>query len=119
MKVNTHLIVTRYLRSRTTDHRLHIILDCECGGANKPRMKPRIDDEEEEVPIKRRGPYRTKKYGCPFKLKGEQMVTCKNWKLFVHDGMHNYAANLTEEQLIQTGQFRKSHVPPHNILRFF
>ncbi|KAI5662356.1 hypothetical protein M9H77_21679 [Catharanthus roseus] len=29
------------------------------------------------------------------------------------------AARLTEEQLKQTEQFRKSHVPPRNILRFF
>ncbi|KAI5662006.1 hypothetical protein M9H77_21329 [Catharanthus roseus] len=36
------------------------------------------------------------------KLKGEQM-----------------AARLTEEQLQQTEQFRKSHVPPRNILQFF
>ncbi|KAI5668184.1 hypothetical protein M9H77_18037 [Catharanthus roseus] len=43
-----------------------------------------------------------KKCGCPFKLKGEQM-----------------AARLTEEQLQQTKQFRKSHVPPRNILQFF
>ncbi|KAI5672896.1 hypothetical protein M9H77_13260 [Catharanthus roseus] len=30
-----------------------------------------------------------------------------------------YAARLTEEQLQQTKQFRKSNVPPCNILRFF
>ncbi|KAI5647809.1 hypothetical protein M9H77_33814 [Catharanthus roseus] len=29
------------------------------------------------------------------------------------------ATRLTEEQLLQTEQFRKSHVPPRNILRFF
>ncbi|KAI5667990.1 hypothetical protein M9H77_17843 [Catharanthus roseus] len=29
------------------------------------------------------------------------------------------AARLTEEQLQQTEQFRKRHVPPRNILRFF
>ncbi|KAI5671914.1 hypothetical protein M9H77_12278 [Catharanthus roseus] len=55
---------------------------------------------------------------------------CENWQLFVHDGRHNHAisvyshghaqaAKLTEEQLIQIEQFRKSHVPPRNILRFF
>ncbi|KAI5656548.1 hypothetical protein M9H77_25341 [Catharanthus roseus] len=32
---------------------------------------------------------------------------------------HAQAAKLTEEQLIRTEQFRKSHVPPRNILRFF
>ncbi|KAI5673424.1 hypothetical protein M9H77_13788 [Catharanthus roseus] len=58
------------------------------------------------------------------------MAMCENWQLFVHDGRHNHAidlyshghaqaAKLTEEQLIQTEQFRKSHVPPRNILRFF
>ncbi|KAI5672306.1 hypothetical protein M9H77_12670 [Catharanthus roseus] len=58
------------------------------------------------------------------------MAMCENWQLFVHDGRHNHAigvyshchaqaAKLTEEQLIQIEQFRKSHVPPRNILRFF
>ncbi|KAI5682914.1 hypothetical protein M9H77_04142 [Catharanthus roseus] len=90
----------------------------------------RLDDEEEEVPIKRRGPYRTKKCSCPFKLKGEQITTCENWQLFIHDGRHNHAIGVynhshaqatkpTEEQLIQTKQFRKGYVRPHNILRFF
>ncbi|KAI5683381.1 hypothetical protein M9H77_04609 [Catharanthus roseus] len=62
-------------------------------------------------------------------LKGEQMTTSENWQLSVHDGRHSYkigvythghaqAARLTEEQLKQIEQFRKSHVPPHNILRF-
>ncbi|KAI5657100.1 hypothetical protein M9H77_25893 [Catharanthus roseus] len=81
---------------------------------------------------KKAGSYGTKKYGCPFKLKGEQMAMSKNWQLFIHDGSHNHAMSvynhhhalaqatrLTEEQLIQTEQFKKSHVPPHNILRFF
>ncbi|KAI5667575.1 hypothetical protein M9H77_17428 [Catharanthus roseus] len=79
---------------------------------------------------KRRGPYETKKCACPFKLKGEQMTTIENWELFIHNGRHNHkiaiynhghaqAARLTEEQLQQIEQFRKSHVPPCNILRFF
>ncbi|KAI5663125.1 hypothetical protein M9H77_22448 [Catharanthus roseus] len=91
IKVNTYLIVTRYLRSRTSDRRPYITLGCERGGANKPKKKPVVDDEE-EVQVKRWGPYGTKKCGCPFILKGEQMVMCENWK---------------------------SHVPPRNILRFF
>ncbi|KAI5657680.1 hypothetical protein M9H77_26473 [Catharanthus roseus] len=93
-------------------------------------MKPRVDDKEEKVQVKRRDPYGTKKCGCPFKLKGEQMVMCENWQLFVHDGRHNHAigvykhghaqaAKLTDEQLIKTEQFRKSHVLPRNILQFF
>ncbi|KAI5669503.1 hypothetical protein M9H77_19356 [Catharanthus roseus] len=68
--------------------------------------------------------------GYPFKLKSEQMTMCDNWQLFVHDGRHNHAicvynhgnaqaTKLSEEQMIQTEQFRKSHVPPHNILQFF
>ncbi|KAI5662141.1 hypothetical protein M9H77_21464 [Catharanthus roseus] len=59
------------------------------------------------------GPYGTKKYSCPFKFKCEQMVTCENWQLFVHNGRHNHAigvynhghaqaTKLTEEQLIHT-----------------
>ncbi|KAI5668658.1 hypothetical protein M9H77_18511 [Catharanthus roseus] len=70
---------------------------------------------------KKRGPYGTKKCGCPFKLKGEQMATRENWQLFIHNGRHNnkiavyshghaQAARLTEEQLQQTEQFRKSHI---------
>ncbi|KAI5666196.1 hypothetical protein M9H77_16049 [Catharanthus roseus] len=91
MKANTYLIVTGYLSSRTSDHRPYVTLGCERGGANKPRKKPVVDDEEEEVQVKRRGPYRTKKCGCPFKLKGEQMATCENWQVLVHDGRHNRA----------------------------
>ncbi|KAI5677719.1 hypothetical protein M9H77_08669 [Catharanthus roseus] len=75
------------------------------------------------------GPYGTKKCGCLFKLKGEQMTTSENWQSFVHNGMHNHkiaiynhghawTARLMEEQLQQTEQFRKIHVPPLNILRF-
>ncbi|KAI5682279.1 hypothetical protein M9H77_03507 [Catharanthus roseus] len=48
------------------------------------------------------------------------MAMCENWQVFVHDGRHNHAigvythghaqvAKLTEEQLIQIVQFRKSH----------
>ncbi|KAI5662742.1 hypothetical protein M9H77_22065 [Catharanthus roseus] len=58
------------------------------------------------------------------------MATNESWQLFVHNGRHNHnvavynyghaqAARLTEEQLHQTDQFRKSHVPPRNILQFF
>ncbi|KAI5665938.1 hypothetical protein M9H77_15791 [Catharanthus roseus] len=58
------------------------------------------------------------------------MATSENWQLFVHNRRHNHkivvyhhshaqAARLTEEQLQQTEQFRKSYVPPRNILRFF
>ncbi|KAI5656859.1 hypothetical protein M9H77_25652 [Catharanthus roseus] len=71
MKVNTYLIVTRYLSSRTSDRRPYVTLGCKRGGANKPRTEPRVDDEE-EVHVKRRGPYGTKKCGCPFKLKENQ-----------------------------------------------
>ncbi|KAI5667879.1 hypothetical protein M9H77_17732 [Catharanthus roseus] len=130
MKVNTYLIVTRYLSSRTFDRRPYVTLSCERGGANKLRKKLVVDDEEEEVQVKRRGPYETEKCGCPFKLKSEQMAMYENWQVFIHDGRHNHAicvythghaqtAKLTEEQLIKTKQFRKSYVPPRNILRFF
>ncbi|KAI5668098.1 hypothetical protein M9H77_17951 [Catharanthus roseus] len=43
-------------------------------------MKPKVDNEEEEVQC-----------GCPFKLKGKQMAMSENWQLFVHDGRHNHA----------------------------
>ncbi|KAI5669871.1 hypothetical protein M9H77_19724 [Catharanthus roseus] len=84
-------------------------------------MKPRVDEEEEEeeeVPINRWGPYGTKKCGFSLKLKGEQMATY-NHAISVYNHGHTQAAKLTEEQLIQTEQFRKSHVPLRNILRFF
>ncbi|KAI5681603.1 hypothetical protein M9H77_02831 [Catharanthus roseus] len=130
MKVNMYLIVTRYLSSKTSNRRPYVTLGCEHGGANKLRTKPGVDDEEEKVQVKRWGPYGTKKCGCPFKLKGEQMATCENWELFVHDRRHNHAigvytyghaqtAKLTDEQLIQTEQFRKSHVPPVISYDFF
>ncbi|KAI5657192.1 hypothetical protein M9H77_25985 [Catharanthus roseus] len=129
MKVNTYLIVTRYLSSITSNCRSYVTLSCECGGANKPRTKLVVDNEE-EVQVNRQGPYGTKKCSYLFKLKGKQIVMCENWQVFEHDGRHNHtigvythghaqAAKLTEEQLIQTEQFRKSHVPPRNILRFF
>ncbi|KAI5656527.1 hypothetical protein M9H77_25320 [Catharanthus roseus] len=102
MKANTYLIINRYQRSRTADHRPYVTLACERGGVVKKTPKPVVNDEE-EVPIKKRGPYGTKKYGCPFKLKGEQMATSDNWQLF----------------LKQTEQFRKSHVSSRNILQFF
>ncbi|KAI5648068.1 hypothetical protein M9H77_34073 [Catharanthus roseus] len=48
------------------------------------------------------------------------MATSENWQFFVHNGRHNHkiavyshdhaqSARLTEEQLQQTKQFRKSH----------
>ncbi|KAI5677820.1 hypothetical protein M9H77_08770 [Catharanthus roseus] len=69
------------------------------GGTAKKYKKLVVDDEEEEIPIKRRGPYGTK-------------------KSVYHHG-HAQAARLMDEQLQQTEQFRKSQVPPRNILRFF
>ncbi|KAI5661740.1 hypothetical protein M9H77_21063 [Catharanthus roseus] len=129
MKSNTYLIITRYLRSRTSDRRPYVTLACERGGAIKSRTNLRVDGKE-EVPMKRQGPYRTKKCGCPFKLKGERMATSESWQLIVHDGRHNHkigvyshghaqTARLMEEQLKRTEQFRKSHVSSRNILRFF
>ncbi|KAI5673930.1 hypothetical protein M9H77_14294 [Catharanthus roseus] len=55
------------------------------------------------------------------------MAASENLQLFVYDGRHNHkigvyshghaqAARLTEEQLIHTEQFRKSHMPPRNML---
>ncbi|KAI5649559.1 hypothetical protein M9H77_35564 [Catharanthus roseus] len=113
MKVKTYLIINRYQRSRIADCRPYVTLACERGGTVKKNTKPIVDDEEEEIPIK-----------------GEQMTTSENWQLFVYNGRHNHkiivynhshaqASRLTEEQLQQTEQFRKSHVPPRNILRFF
>ncbi|KAI5673255.1 hypothetical protein M9H77_13619 [Catharanthus roseus] len=43
----------------------------------------------------------------------------KKYKKAIVDEEEEEAARLTEEQLHQTEQFRKSHVPPLNILRFF
>ncbi|KAI5677911.1 hypothetical protein M9H77_08861 [Catharanthus roseus] len=129
MNVKIYLIIARYQRSRTADRRSYVTLACERGCSVKKYKKAIVDNEEEEIPRKRRGSYGTKKCECPFKLKGEQIATSESWQLFVHKGKHNHkvvvynhghaqAARLTEEQLQQTKQFRKSHVPPHNILRF-
>ncbi|KAI5680542.1 hypothetical protein M9H77_01769 [Catharanthus roseus] len=52
IKVNTYLIVTWYLKSRTSDRRPYVTLGCERGGANKPKKKPVVNDEEEEVQVK-------------------------------------------------------------------
>ncbi|KAI5666396.1 hypothetical protein M9H77_16249 [Catharanthus roseus] len=80
MKDKTYLIINRYQRSRAADHRTYGTLACKCGGAVKKYAKPILDNEEEEIPIKRRGPYETLKCGCPFKLKREQMTTSENWQ---------------------------------------
>ncbi|KAI5677836.1 hypothetical protein M9H77_08786 [Catharanthus roseus] len=107
MNAKTFLIITRYQRARTFDHRPYVTLACERGGSVRKYKKPLIDNEEEEIPKKKRGT-------------GEQMATSENWQLFVHNGRHNHkiavyshghaqAARLTEEQLQQTEQFRKSH----------
>ncbi|KAI5661875.1 hypothetical protein M9H77_21198 [Catharanthus roseus] len=114
MNAKTYLIITRYQRARTFDHRSYVILACERGGSVKKYRKPIVDDEEEEIPKKRRGSYEAKKCGCPFKLKGEKMarklaIVCTQWE----------SARLTEEQLQRTEQFGKSHIPLRNILQFF
>ncbi|KAI5676810.1 hypothetical protein M9H77_07760 [Catharanthus roseus] len=108
MNAKTYLIITRYQRSRTADRRPYVTLACERGGSVKKYKKAIVDNEEEEVPKKRRESYGTKKCGCPFKLKGEQMATNKSWQLFVHNERHSHklavynhghaqAARLTEE----------------------
>ncbi|KAI5654573.1 hypothetical protein M9H77_31760 [Catharanthus roseus] len=134
MKTNTYLIINRYQRSNTADRRSYVTLACERGGAVKKTPKPIVDPEEEEVPIKMRGPYGTKKCDCPFKLKGEQMATSDNWQLlffffrglepagtpkwfrhlqlFIHDERHTHKIGVYNH-------IRKSYVPPRNILQFF
>ncbi|KAI5677267.1 hypothetical protein M9H77_08217 [Catharanthus roseus] len=58
------------------------------------------------------------------------MAMYENWQVFIRDGRYNHAigvythghaqaVKLMKEQLIQIEEFRKSHVPPRNILRFF
>ncbi|KAI5666007.1 hypothetical protein M9H77_15860 [Catharanthus roseus] len=72
MKANTYLIINQYLKSRTSNSRPYVTLLASVEVQLKKNTKQIVDDEEKEVPIKRRGPYETKKCGCPFKLKGEQ-----------------------------------------------
>ncbi|KAI5654634.1 hypothetical protein M9H77_31821 [Catharanthus roseus] len=91
MKVNTYLIVTRYLSSRTSDRQPYVTLCCKRGGANKPRTNPVVDDEEEKVQVKRQGPYGTKKCGCSFKLKGEQMAIAQK--------IYNVVAKIKENRM--------------------
>ncbi|KAI5678645.1 hypothetical protein M9H77_09595 [Catharanthus roseus] len=45
------------------------------------------------------------------------MATSKSWQLFVHDGRHNHAIGAYHHGHVQ--YFRKSHMPPHNMLPFF
>ncbi|KAI5666388.1 hypothetical protein M9H77_16241 [Catharanthus roseus] len=49
MKANTYLIINRYQKSRTSDHRPYVTLACERGGAVRKNTKPIVDDEEEET----------------------------------------------------------------------
>ncbi|KAI5675789.1 hypothetical protein M9H77_06739 [Catharanthus roseus] len=90
MNAKTFLIIIRYQRARTLDRRSYVTLACERRGLVRKYKKPIVNDEEEEIPKNKRGLYGTKKYGCPFKLKGEQMTTSENWQLFVHNGRHNH-----------------------------
>ncbi|KAI5653564.1 hypothetical protein M9H77_30751 [Catharanthus roseus] len=111
MNAKTFLIITRYQRARTFDRRLYVTLACERGGSVRKYKKPLVDDEEEEIPKKSVDRMRRK----------NQMATSENWQLFVHNGRHNHkiavyshshaqATRLTEEQLQQIEQFRKSHI---------
>ncbi|KAI5681401.1 hypothetical protein M9H77_02628 [Catharanthus roseus] len=52
MNAKTFLIITRYQRARTFDHRLYVTLACERGGSVRKYKKPLVDDEEEEIPKK-------------------------------------------------------------------
>ncbi|KAI5653214.1 hypothetical protein M9H77_30401 [Catharanthus roseus] len=103
--------------------------DCERGEGRK--KKARLDDddedEEEEDSVKRRGPYGTKKYNCPTKLKSEKSAIGDKWKLYVKDGTHNHkigvcphayvqVARLTDDQLKLTEEFSRCHVAPQNIM---
>ncbi|KAI5648580.1 hypothetical protein M9H77_34585 [Catharanthus roseus] len=80
MKVNTYLIVIRYLSSGTSDRRWYVTMGCERGGVNKPRTKPGIDDEKEEVQVKRRGPYGIKSMSA--KLTDEQLTQTDAQKIY-------------------------------------
>ncbi|KAI5672104.1 hypothetical protein M9H77_12468 [Catharanthus roseus] len=53
MNAKTYLIITRYQRSRTVDRRPYVTLACERRGSVKKYKKPIVDNEEEEIPIKR------------------------------------------------------------------
>ncbi|KAI5671943.1 hypothetical protein M9H77_12307 [Catharanthus roseus] len=93
MKVNTYLIVTRYLSSRT--------FDCQPYVHWVASVKVQINRE------------------CSPELTMKKKKFKHNHAIGVYTHGHTQAAKLTEEQLRQTEQFRKSHVPPRNILRFF
>ncbi|KAI5660160.1 hypothetical protein M9H77_28953 [Catharanthus roseus] len=84
----------RFERSRTADRRSYVTLACERGGAVKKYTKPIVDDEEKEIPIKRRDLMGLKKCG-------------HNHKIVVYDHGHAQAAKLTEEQLQRTEHSRR------------
>ncbi|KAI5648053.1 hypothetical protein M9H77_34058 [Catharanthus roseus] len=109
MNAKTYLILTQYQRGRTFDHRPYVTLACERGGSVKKYKNPIVDDEEEEIPKKRRGPYGTEKCGCPFKLKGEPMATSENWQLFVHNGRHNHKIVVYSHGHAQSARLTEEH----------
>ncbi|KAI5668274.1 hypothetical protein M9H77_18127 [Catharanthus roseus] len=116
MEANTYLIITRYVRSRTSDRQSYVTLAYKWGGVIKSRTKSRVDDEEEEVPIKRWGPYGTKKCGCPFKLKDEQMAMSDSWQLFVHDGRHNYKIGVCSYSQVYATRLMEEQLKIYNVL---
>ncbi|KAI5649828.1 hypothetical protein M9H77_35833 [Catharanthus roseus] len=61
MNAKTYLIITRYQRAKTLDCRLYVTLACERRGSVRKYKKPIVDNEGEEIPKKRCGPYGTKK----------------------------------------------------------
>ncbi|KAI5678169.1 hypothetical protein M9H77_09119 [Catharanthus roseus] len=104
MKANTYLIINRYQKSRISDRRRYVTLAYEHGGAVRNNTKSIVDDEEEEVPIKRQGPYGTK----------------NNWQLFVHNGRHNHKIVVYNYSHAQAARLMEEyHVRHRNILRFF
>ncbi|KAI5668657.1 hypothetical protein M9H77_18510 [Catharanthus roseus] len=64
-------------------------------------------------------PYVTLAYERRGAVRKKDKTNSTNHKTTVYNHGHAQAAKLTEEQLQQTEQFRKSYVPPRNILRFF
>ncbi|KAI5668875.1 hypothetical protein M9H77_18728 [Catharanthus roseus] len=78
MKANTYLIINQYLRSRTYDRRPYITLACKHGAAVKKTRSQLLTMKKKKFPSKGRVLTRTKKCGCPFKLKGEHMATSEN-----------------------------------------
>ncbi|KAI5681046.1 hypothetical protein M9H77_02273 [Catharanthus roseus] len=96
------------------DRQQYVTIGCERGGGKEKKVRLDDDDEDEkEVPVKRKGPYGTKKCNCPFQLKEEKLAIEDNWKLYVKDRRHNHKIGVYPHGHAQAA---RCQVAPRNIM---